>query len=133
MNQVEITLSDLSTTARDLTAVLREFREPFDADVRRVVDANWEEICAELALCEPDEDVVVMISDARESWPPRRLPYLMHSVVPRTTAIGIAFTIDLRVADWLASGARVEGRIDVVVELHGQLTTLRFDHDGGAR
>lgn len=133
MNQVEITLSDLSTTARDLSAVLREFREPFDADVRRVVDANWEEICAELALHEADEDVVVMISDARETWPPRRLPYLMHSVVSRTTAIAIAFTIDLHVADWLASGARVEGQLDVVVELHGRLTTLRFDHQAGER
>ena len=47
--------------------------------------------------------------------------------------IAIAFSIDLHVADWLASGARIEGQIDVVVEVRGRLTTLRFDYDGGVR
>ncbi|MGZ3448885.1 MAG: hypothetical protein ACXVEF_04765 [Polyangiales bacterium] len=128
MNQVAITLNDLSTTARDLAPLLREFREPFDAGVRRLVDENWEEICAELALHDEWDDVVVMISDARESWPPRRLPYLMHSVVPRATAIGITLPLDVRVADWLAAGSRKSGLIDVVVESHGQLTTVRLEH-----
>lgn len=129
MNPVEITLNDFSTTMRDLAPLLREFREPFDAGVRSLIDASWEEISAELALHDESEDVVVMISDARESWPPRRLPYLMQSVVPRTTAIGIAFTIDLHVADWLANGSRKKGQIAVVVEMRGQLTTLLLEHD----
>jgi hypothetical protein len=116
-----------STTARDLAPYLVAFNEPFNGDVRGVVDENWPEIVEELRTRSRDEDVVVLLSDARETWPPRRLPYLMHSVVPRATAIALALVVDVQVADWL-SQPRDPGGIDVVVELGGDLTALHVEH-----
>jgi len=120
----------VATTLRDLQPLLRTFREPFDADVRRLVDANWSAIVQELAGHAPNEDLVVMLSDARESWPPRALPYMMHTVVARATAGALSLVTDVRIADWLhrprTSGGTAR-TIDVVVEIGGKLTALELE------
>lgn len=126
---LDVTFDDVSTTARDMSAFLRAFTDGFDAEVRRVVDASWPEIVADLAQHAADEDVVVLISDARETWPPRRLPYLMHSVVPRSTAVAITFGTDVRIAERLSRGAPDRHRVEIVVEHGSQLTLVEVDHE----
>ncbi len=133
------TPDEISTTSRDLAALMLAFREPLDARARKLLDARWPEVLEELSAREarearepgePREDVVVLISDVRDSWPPRRLPHLMHSVVPRATAIALTLVSDVRVADWLACSDRAPGTIDVVVEIDGTLAALQVEHRG---
>jgi hypothetical protein len=125
------TPDELSTTARDLDLLMLAFREPLDARARKLIDARWPEVLEDLANLGADEDVVVLVSDARDSWPPRRLPHLMHSVVPRATAVALALVSDVRVADWLASSRNDPRSIDVVVEIDGTLAVLQVEHARG--
>jgi hypothetical protein len=131
------TPDEISTTSRDLAVMMLAFREPLDARARKLIDARWGEVLEDLATLGPDEDVVVLVSDARDSWPPRRLPHLMHSVVPRATAIALTLVSDVRVADWLACSrndrraSNASNAIDVVVEIDGSLAVLQVEHARG--
>lgn len=118
----------LATTLRDMQPLLRTFREPFDVDVRRLVDASWPGIVKELAEHAPTEDLVVMLSDQRDAWPPRALPFMMHAVVPRSTAAALALTQDVRLADWLHRPRTLGVRtVDVIVEVSGRLCSLELE------
>jgi hypothetical protein len=126
-------LGDLATTAKDLTPLLRSFREPLENNAQRIVDESWLEIMEELDLLGPDEDVVVLVCDSEDAWPTRRLPFLMHSVVPRATAIALTFPIDVRVADWLARTPASRPGFDIVVESRGALSLLQIEYAPGER
>lgn len=117
----------LSTTARDLSTLMLAFREPLDAAARALLDARWPEIEAELARVRASEDVVVLVSDRRDTWPPRRLPHMMTSVVPRATAVALALVADVRVSGWLAEAPPDPRSVDVVIEVDGALSVLRVE------
>lgn len=121
-------MNDLATTAKDLTPLLRSFREPLENNAQRIIDASWLEIMEELDLLGAHEDVVVLVCDSEDTWPTRRLPYLMHSVVPRPTAIALTFPIDVRIADWLARSPARRPQFDIVVESRGTLSLLQIEY-----
>jgi hypothetical protein len=117
----------LSTTSRDRSTLMLAFRELLDAAARRLLDERWPEIEAELAQVRASDDVVVLVSDRRDAWPPRRLPHMMTSVVPRATDVALTLVGDVRVSGWLAESTPDPRSVDVVVEIDGALSALRVE------
>lgn len=73
-----IDLSDVATTAKDLTPLLRSFREPIENNAQRIVDASWLEIMEELELLAPNEDAIRAGLRASPGTP-RRMGMAFHA------------------------------------------------------
>jgi hypothetical protein len=113
---------DEGSTLRDLRPLLLAFSGPPDREVRALVDERWPEVLSELTARDDDEDVVVLISD--DEWTPGGLPFRSEHVLPRSVAVALALPVDVRVADWLARRRRTGPRLDVIVEVRGELRAM---------
>src|SRR5512145_308695 len=105
--------ADLATTTRDLTPLLKSFRE-HEPEALRVVEKHWPEIASDLARL-GDDDVVVLVGD-------------VPSVLPRATAVELTRPLDPRVADALERDPATRPTIDVAIELGSHLALLQVEH-----
>jgi len=107
-------LSELATTARDLTPLLKSFRD-YEPGAVRAVEERWKQIAAELDAS-PERDLVVLVSDGA------------HLVLPRANATRVVRSIDVELAEALAREPSARPTFDVVVEHEGKHALLRLEH-----
>lgn len=112
-------LSEVATTARDLTPLLLAFRD-FDPDAQRLVDQYWPLIAGDLDLYR-DEDVVVVV----------REPDILCAVLPRAAAVAIALVKDVRLADAIAASKSERPLFDILVDTGARMTLLQVEHGVG--